>query len=448
MNKFNFYKASLFLSLVFLIVFLIMALTGNIDKAGPVLMLFFFLLAIGIRVSESTKGLSYTMIIFMAASAAMFYPQYITTVGEFNTSLLIVPLLQIIMFGMGSQMSFDDFAGIIKMPKGVIIGIVAQFSIMPLVAFAISNIFDFPAEIAAGVILIGCVPSGLASTVMSFLARANVALAVTLAAVTTILSPFVTPLLMRTFAGTLVDVKFWVMMLDIMNMIILPIVAGFIFNIFINKTITKRSKIIQLCSFPIVLILTSMVYQQAHGAAFDQVIQYFMRIMMFAYLMPIIAGMLFHKFFKGNKKLMDTILGYISQIGIAIIVAVITAAGRDSLMVVGFALILTSFLHNFAGYSLGYTLATIFRMSKRDCRTIAFEVGMQNGGMASGLALQMGKIATVGLAPAVFGPLMNITGSALANFWRSRPVKEEVTDDATKPPIRGKFVEQLKHDII
>ena len=122
---------------------------------------------------------------------------------------------------------------------------------------------------------------------------------------------------------------------------------------------------------------------------------------------------------------METILSYVSMIGIAIIVIVITAAGRESLMVVGIALILTSLLHNFSGYTLGYLLAWIFRMPEKDRRTIAFEVGMQNGGLASGLALEMGKIATVGLAPAVFGPLMNITGSILANFWRGRNPKNE-----------------------
>jgi bile acid:Na+ symporter, BASS family len=355
----------------------------------------------------------------------MFYPQYFTSVGDFRFSLLIVPLLQIIMFGMGSQMSFDDFAGIIKMPKGVIIGIFAQFSIMPLVAFAISRMYDFPPEIAAGVILIGCVPSGLASTVMSFLARANVPLAVTLAAVTTILSPFVTPLLMKYLAGTLIEINPWAMMLDILNMIILPIMAGFIFNLFLNKDTGMRSKIIQMISYPVIMALTSLIFLLSTDAGLLQAAGYFARMMGIFYILPVIGAYLFRIIFKGDKKIMDTILSYLSMIGIAIIVTVITAAGRSSLMVVGVVLVLTSLLHNFTGYSLGYALAWLFRMPEKDRRTIAFEVGMQNGGMASGLALQMGKIATVGLAPAVFGPLMNITGSVLANFWRGRPIKEE-----------------------
>jgi bile acid:Na+ symporter, BASS family len=425
MNKNRFYKILLGVSSLLLLVILIMFFSGNLEGTGPLLILFFVLLAAGVRGFESTKGLSYTLWILTGATAAMYYPQYFTSVGDFRLSRLIVPLLQLIMFGMGAQMSFRDFTGIIRMPKGVILGIVAQFSIMPLVAFTISRIYDFPTEIAAGIILIGCVPSGLASTVMSFLARANVPLAVTLAAITTLLSPFITPVLMKFLAGTLVEVNPWVMMLDILNMIILPIVAGFIFNLFLNKDTDRRSMIIQLLSFPIVMILTGLVFVKARDASMAEFMVYFLKMMGWFYVLPIIGAMLFKLAFKGDKKIMDTILSYISMIGIAIIVIVITAAGRESLLVVGFALIFTSLLHNFTGYTLGYLLAWIFRMPERDRRTIAFEVGMQNGGLASGLALQMGKIATVGLAPAVFGPMMNITGSILANFWRGRPPKDQ-----------------------
>ena len=102
--------------------------------------------------------------------------------------------------------------------------------------------------------------------------------------------------------------------------------------------------------------------------------------------------------------------------------------GRDSLLKVGGLLIVTSLLHNLTGYSLGYCVSWLSGMPEKDRRTVAFEVGMQNGGLASGLALQMGKIATVGLAPAIFGPLMNITGSALASWWRANPLKKTGID--------------------
>jgi BASS family bile acid:Na+ symporter len=111
----------------------------------------------------------------------------------------------------------------------------------------------------------------------------------------------------------------------------------------------------------------------------------------------------------------------VSLMGIALIIVVITAAGRDSLLKIGLLLISAICVQNIAGYFLGYWTARLLKMPERDCRTIALEVGMQNAGLASGIALAMGKLATVGLAPAVFGPMMNVTGSSLATWWHGRP---------------------------
>ena len=399
-------------------------LSNNIKITGILLIAGFVALSTGVRGFEKLKGFSYTLWIFTAVTVSMFYPQYLISVGGFRLSRLITPLLQLIMFGMGSQMSFNDFAGIIKMPKGVLIGVIAQFTIMPLVALGIANIFDFPAEIAAGIILIGCVPSGLASNVMSFLARANVPLAVTLASVTTLLSPLVTPLLMEKLAGQFIEVDFWSMMLDILNMIILPVVAGFIFNLFIRKETDRRSKIIQLVSYPFIMILTGLVFIKAKDASFSRFLIQLAKMLAVFYLLPMAGGTMFRIVFGEDKKIIEKILSMVSMVGIALIVTVITASGRDSLLNVGLLLMVTSILHNVTGYALGYCLAWLFRMPEKDRRTIAFEVGMQNGGLASGLANQMGKLATVGLAPAIFGPLMNITGSVLANWWRGKPVSE------------------------
>jgi len=136
---------------------------------------------------------------------------------------------------------------------------------------------------------------------------------------------------------------------------------------------------------------------------------------------------------KGDRALIKTVLSSFSMVGIAFIITIITATGRESLLSVGVLLLFTSLLHNLSGYSLAYGAAKLFKMTEQDCRTIAFECGMQNGGLASGLAMQMGKIATVGLAPAVFGPLMNITGSVLASWWRGRPPKgTQDTEESNK----------------
>jgi len=393
-------------------------LSGKTSLTGIFLIGGFIFLATGVRGYKSLKGFSYTLWIFTAVTASMFYPQYFISAGNFQFKLLIVPLLQIIMFGMGSQMSFADLAGVIKMPRGVLIGIFLQFTVMPLVGFTIAKIFSFPAEIAAGIILIGCVPSGLASNVMSFLARANLALAVTISAVTTLLSPFITPFLMKRLGGQFIEVNFWNMMFDILNMIILPIVAGFIFNLFARRNASLRSTVIQLVSYLIIIMLTAIVFVKAGDAGFKEFLFRFAKSIGWFYFLPMIGAIFLSKYLKGDNRIMERVLSLFSMVGIAVIITIITASGRESLLQVGALLMMTSLLHNLTGYTLGYTISWLFRMPERDRRTIAFEVGMQNGGLASGLALQMGKIATVGLAPAIFGPLMNITGSILANWWR------------------------------
>lgn len=317
------------------------------------------------------------------------------------------------------------------MPKGVFIGVVSHYLIMPFVGFGIANLFNFPPEIAAGIILIGCVPSGLASNVMSYIGRANLALAVTIGAISTLLSPVVTPFLMKWLGGQFIEVSFWNMMLDILNMIILPIVAGFIFNLFVHRKESRRSVIIQLISYFIIILLTNIVYLKSKQAGMGEFVMAFLKSLFWFAVLPMIGAILLRHFLKNNQDWMGKILSFISMLGIAIIITVITAAGRDSLLQVGSLLIITSLIHNLSGYFLGYSISWMAGMPEKDRRTVAFEVGMQNGGLASGLALQMGKVATVGLAPAIFGPLMNITGSALANWWRGRIPQEDKEKQTT-----------------
>ncbi len=338
---------------------------GQINVAGWLIALFFICLAFAFRGNVLLKGMSFTAIIFASVTLAMFHPQYFTEWGNFKLSDSIIPLIQVLMFGMGCSMGLKDFASIAKAPKGVMIGIVCQFSIMPILGFTLANLTNFGPEIAAGIILIGCSPSGLASNVMAYLSKANLALSITITSITTLLAPFVTPLLMKMLAGAMVEINVVSMMWDIFKMIIIPIGAGLIFN-----------------------------------------------------------RLLF-----GKIKWLDNIMPFISMFSIAAIVTIIVAAGRDNLLKIGLLLILVGLIHNCFGYLLGYWTSRLFKLSERDCRTVAIEVGMQNAGLASGIAKQMGKIGTVGLAAAVFGPLMNITGSALASWWHNRlPEKEEKSE--------------------
>ncbi len=414
----KYYRYLLFVTLAIFAGAISAFLFRKTELGGMMMIAGFIALAWGVRGYPALKGFSYTLWIFTAVTASMFFPQYFTSIGKFQLKSMIVPLLQVIMFGMGSQMSFEDFKGVIKMPKGVLIGIFSQFTIMPLVGLTIARMFNFPPEIAAGIILIGCVPSGLASNVMSFLAKANLALAVTISAVTTLLSPFITPVLMKWIGGQFIEVDFWSMMLDILNMIILPIIAGFMFNLFARKSAGRSSFIIQLIVYPVIILMTTLVFARARSAGTGEFFIQFLKSLAWFYFLPMAGGVLMSRNLRGNNRIMERVLSFVSMAGIAVIVTIITASGRESLLQVGALLMVTSLIHNLSGYTLGYTISWLFGMPERDRRTIAFEVGMQNGGLASGLALQMGKIATVGLAPAIFGPLMNITGSVLANWWR------------------------------
>lgn len=135
----------------------------------------------------------FTLSILLAVTTAMITPDTFTSIGSLETKSLIVPLLMLIMFGMGTSMSVNDFVGVAKMPKGVLIGLVCQFTIMPIVGFGLATTSGLPPEIAAGIILVGCSPSGLASNVMAYISGANLALSLTLTAVSTLLAPFITP---------------------------------------------------------------------------------------------------------------------------------------------------------------------------------------------------------------------------------------------------------------
>lgn len=379
-------------------------------------------LALTFRKFQSLKGFAYPVWILAAVSVAMLYPQYFFTVGDFQLKRLIVPFVQLTMFGMGAHMSFDDFKGVVQMPKGVFIGIGCHFIVMPLVGFTLSHLFSFPPEIAGGVILIGCVSSAMASNVMSYLSGANLALAVTIGACSTILSPFITPFLMKWLAGQYVSVDIAHMMVDITNMIIIPIVAGFIFNLFYFGNATPRDRAIQLWGFAGVILLTNVLMMIVTKSDLSGFLMALIRSFFWFYILPMVTAILL-KNRNVSRSILDSVLSFVAMLGIVINTVIITASGRDNLLAVGSLLIVSCLLHNLIGLSVGYCTALLFGLPERDRRTIAFEVGMQNGGVATGLALQMGKVATVGLASAIFGPLQNVTGSALANWFRKRPTQ-------------------------
>jgi bile acid:Na+ symporter, BASS family len=331
---------------------------GGLLTVGPFLVGSLICLAIGGRCVPILNQMSFTIWVLAAVSVGFFYPQYFQKIGDFKFTGFIVPLIQIIMFTMGTEMSLKDFEGVIKTPKAVLIGLVSHFTIMPLVGVTLAKTFGFPPEIAAGVILMGSVPSGVTSNVLAFIAKANMPLSVTIAAISTLVAPFMTPLLMKLLAGQYVAIDLQAMMLHVAEIIILPIILGLIVNKFLRKGV----------------------------------------------------------------KWLQTLLPKISMLGVLMMMIVIVSSGRDSLLQIGPLLFLSGMIHHTIGYLLGYWSGRFMGLDEASCRTISLEVGMQNGGLASGIALQMGKIATVGLASVIAVPWMTISGSMLSNWWRSKDV--------------------------
>jgi len=315
------------------------------------------LAALYVRQSQALSSLSFTLWILAFVTTSMSYPGVFRAWNGFPLSDLIVPLIQIIMFGMGTALSARDFALVFETPWPVVVGFSLQFLIMPLCGWALTHAFGFQGALAAGVILVGAAPGGVASNVITYLARGNLALSVTLTACTTLASPFMTSLAMKVLAGRYVPISASEMMVSILKMVIVPIVAGLIVN----------------------------------------------------------------RALRGRDAVLRRALPVVSMGGICFVIAIITALSRDKLMQVGLALVAAVVIHNAVGYLLGYWGSRLAGLAEADCRTVAIEVGLQNAGMASGLAISALKSAEAGLAPAVFGPWMNVSGSVLASWWRSRP---------------------------
>ncbi len=312
------------------------------------------------------KG-AFTSWVLTCVLAAFCFPDAFIRWGDFKLKTLIVPLIQVIMFGMGATLGLADFTRVLKMPRAVFIGLLLQFSIMPLLGFCLAKAFAFEPAVAVGIILVGSCPGGVASNVMTYIAKGNVALSVTMTACSTLAAPILTPLFMSLFAGTLVEIVYMVWVLDIIKIIIVPIGLGLIINS-VLRALNLRGAWLDRC------------------------------------------------------------LSLIAMFGICFIIGIIIADSRDKLLTIGFALVAASMLHNAGGYLLGYFGAKLSKLDETDSRTVAIEVGLQNGGMATALAINVLKDPLAALAPAIFGPWMNVSGSMLASWWGAHPPK-----DSSKP---------------
>lgn len=298
------------------------------------------------------------MAVFVIAMAALalLAPN---TVSFLKTSY-ISTLLGIVMFGMGLTLKPEDFRVVFSRPKDLLIGTVAQFAIMPLVAFLLTKVFSLSPELSVGVILVGTCPGGTSSNVMTYLSKGDVALSVGITSVSTILAPVMTPLLTYLYAGKNVDVNMLSMFLSIIQVVILPIVFGFFINHFFPKISEKAADFLPL----------------------------------------------------------------ISTLAIVAIVGAVVSSCADKIMNCGLLIFCVVVLHNVFGYLLGYGAARMMKMSTTKCRAVSIEVGMQNSGLATSLAaVHFAQYPLATIPGAVFSVWHNISGAILANFFKARSSK-------------------------
>lgn len=414
---------------------LLASLAGVIDVAlaAPSGLALAVFLAFGLGAIPSLQGYQYTAWIVAAIVVGMLYPQNVLYWGDFDlrNPWLILIVVQLVMFGMGTQMHLQDFEGVVRTPRGVAVGLLCQFTIMPTMGWLLTRVFDFPLEVAAGIILIGSVSSGLASNVMVYIAKANLALSITVTAVATLLAPLMTPLLMKLFASTLIELDFFAMMISIVKIVLAPIGAALLADRLRTAPPAKLRQVRVIAAGCLVwLIYVGFGGWDRLSAVLP--VHVLTSVGLFGFFAAaVVFGTVYHVV--GERlPAVQKLMPYASMFGIVYFTTVTTAAGRDELMQVGALLLIASVLHNSAGYLLGYWFSRALGLDRNSARTMAFEVGLQNGGMASGIAGEMGKLGTLGLAAAVFSPWMNISGSILANIWRRHPVSDSVVRARTE----------------
>ena len=287
------------------------------------------------------------LMVLLVAAVALMVPASFAWVDTW----FINPMLGVIMFGMGLTLSPKDFQVVLSRPKDILIGCLAQFTVMPLLAFALSWAFSLPKELALGVILVGCCPGGTASNVITYLAKGDLALSVGMTATSTLLAPVLTPTLVWMMAGTMVDVDTLGMLLSIVYVVIAPIVCGLLCQRFLPKL--TRSVTPYLPAF--------------------------------------------------------------SSVVIAFVVGIVVSHNADRLMLGGWVVIIVVMIHNLLGLSLGFLIGYVLRLPKPKSVALSIEVGMQNSGLASSLAvLHFAAYPLATIPGAIFSVWHNISGALAA----------------------------------
>lgn len=290
------------------------------------------------------------VLVLVAAVAALVMPSVFSDIKP----TVINPLLGIIMFGMGMALKPDDFRIVISRPRDVIVGCVAQFTIMPLLAWTLSRVFALDEALTVGVVLVGCCPGGTASNVITYLAKGDLALSVGMTATSTLLAPVMTPLLVWLLAGKTVDVDMAGMLLSILWVVILPIMTGLTVKWLWPRFTDKTT----------------------------------------AYLPAV------------------------SSLAIAFIVLIVISANAQKLLLGGMVIVAVVVLHNLCGLGFGYLMGRLLRLPAPKRKAISIEVGMQNSGLASSLAtLHFAAYPMATIPGAIFSVWHNISGALVARLY-------------------------------
>lgn len=272
----------------------------------------------------------------------------------------ISAMLGIIMLGMGMTLHWQDFSHVLRHPRDLGLGLVVQFGCMPLLAFALCHVFALPPELAMGMILVGTAPGGTASNVLTFIARGDVAFSVAMTAAATLVSLLLTPPLTWLLGGV------WV-----------PVDMGGLF-------------------WSIVKIV----------------------------LVPVLLGLLLHHFQRGLVDRLMPFLPLASALVITLVIAGIIAVNAQNILSAGPAIFAAVIAHNLLGLAVGWFAACRLRFAPPRRRALAIEIGTQNSGLATALALAHFTPAAA-IAGALFSVWQNISGALLSNFWATRPVTSD-----------------------
>lgn len=354
------------------VVVAIMVLLNHGPSTGPFAVYVPVALAIAVRNHRLLSAAAFSLWMIAFITASMFFPAVFLSWGSIDLRKCVIPFIMFIMFCMGTTLSFGDFKRILFMPQAVAIGVALQFLIMPFVGKFVAMTFTSNPEIAAGIVITGSSPGGVASNVIAYLANGNVALSVTMTAFSTLCAPIMTPMLTKFLAGAYVPVKFMDMMISIVKMVIIPIGSGLI----VHMILEKLGKI--------------------------------------------------HPFYSRLYDIIMKVLPKLSMFVIAFACAIMAANARGKILMGGvvMSVLMAVIVHNMLGLMLGYWGARLFGLGERECRTISIEVGLQNSGMAAGLALSVFKSELAAIPGVIYSSWHNITGALLASWWRNKAIKE------------------------